>query len=167
MGGVRVSFLTLIHVAGGSTVEAANAVATVGPYATRQEAEDAGEIVYQSVRHIDFLNDECFFTVVEIPDQPQGPHVAIKALTESWGEDEDDSDEDGEGTEIAVESIGDFFESIGDILSGKVPTPPARHGPMGQAPKETKPEPQRRPKPAYKPDPTEILGDGNFFGDNA
>lgn len=162
------SFLTVIHVGGGSTVEAANAVSTVGPYATRQEAEDAGEIVYQSVRHIDFLNDECFFTVVEIPDQPQGPHVAIKALTESWDEGEDGDDEDGDGVEIEVGNIGEFFQSIGDILSGKVPTPPARLGPMGQgqpkAPEPRQPKPERKP---YKPDRTEILGDGNFFGDDA
>lgn len=100
-------YLTLIHVAGGSAVDEASPAATVGPYATAQEAEDAGETVLRAVRHVDFLEQEGFFTVVELPDPPHDPHTAITALLETWGDDADDDAADG--IEVATISVQDLL----------------------------------------------------------
>lgn len=69
-------------------VEAAEAVAVAGPYPTRIAAEDAGEAIYRGVKHIPFLYDECFHTVVEIPDHRQGVDATIRKLIDDRGDEE-------------------------------------------------------------------------------
>lgn len=90
------SFLTIMHLGGGSEVEAAAPVTTVGPYATAQEAENAGETVLNAVHYIDYLNEECFYTIVEIPDQFRGTQPAIEVLLGN----EDEGDDTGEVVEV-------------------------------------------------------------------
>ena len=63
-------FLTLWHNGGGSMVEAADAEYVLGPYDTLEEAEEAGEEVYERCKHIPYVLIDCWFTVVEIPASP-------------------------------------------------------------------------------------------------
>lgn len=79
-------FLTNIHLAGGSTVEAAEPFSVLGPYSTEQEAKQAAQAVFDGVKHVDFLKEECFFIVLEIPDSPQDPNTTVNKLLERFGD---------------------------------------------------------------------------------
>lgn len=102
------SFLTIIHVAGGSTVEAAQTAAVVGPFKTLEEAEQAGDKVHEGVKHVDFLNQECFHSIVELPRHAVTPGMVIQDLLNEY--------DDDTPNEEAIEIHGISFEELEQIL---------------------------------------------------
>ena len=108
------SFLTLIHIHVGSTVEAAHAAQVVGPFPTREKAEAAGDKIYHTVAHIPTLHENLFHTVVEVPNQPTSANIAAAMLLDEW------EDEDDEGVTEEVMSVQDLAAQFSNLLGGAI-----------------------------------------------
>lgn len=95
------SFLTLIHIGGGSTVEAAQAVHVGGPFPTRADAEQFGDDVYQLATGVNpatsvlsvlgprpqgYLATEMFHTVIELPATPASAADIASELKGRYGD---------------------------------------------------------------------------------
>lgn len=77
-------YLTVLHVASGSAIEAASAAFVVGPYLDFDDAVKAGETVKGGVIHNEFLKNESFYTIVQIPHTFHNPYQGIAKLLENW-----------------------------------------------------------------------------------
>lgn len=120
-------FLTLVHIATGSTVEAAQADQVVGPFPTAEKAEAAGNKIHNAVKHIHTLDQELFCTVIEVPDEPVSANIAIAHLLDAW---EDEDDEAGGVAPIEVQS-GSVEDLMQHLMSGMTE---AVGGALGGAP---------------------------------
>lgn len=101
-------FLTLIHDGSGSMVEAADPWFVFGPYATAQEADDAGEQFYHGIEHTSDLGRIVWFTVIEIPDPAS---VDVQKEIDQIVADYGDEEPEGDPTAVMLSSIGDLFPS--------------------------------------------------------
>lgn len=76
-------FLTLIHMGGGSTFEAADADVVLGPFDSLKEAESAGSEFFDIVVAVDELSwveDDLFWTTVELPSGVVTPQMGAEAF---------------------------------------------------------------------------------------
>lgn len=79
-------YLTVLHVASGSAIEAASAAFVVGPYPNFDQAVEAGETVMDGVMHVEFLKNESFYTIIQIPHTFSNPYAGIASLLGKWAE---------------------------------------------------------------------------------
>lgn len=82
------SFLALIHEAGGSTGDAVDAAIVLGPRPSAQGAEAVGEAVYEVLAGVgDHFHREVFFQVVEAPAEVTDVTAEVQDYLELRGHD--------------------------------------------------------------------------------